>query len=114
MSMAIWLGEFTVFSLVAHALRLPVSATDASLVVTIGGLSSMVPAGPGFIGTFDAALLFGLRAFDIGGGAAVSCVVLYRFVIFVPITIAGLVLMTTRYGSFAALRQRRLAMPEST
>jgi uncharacterized membrane protein YbhN (UPF0104 family) len=112
-SLVVWTLEFVVFSLVASSLGLPVSVPDAALVVTLVGVSSMVPAGPGFVGTFDAAVLFGLHAFDIGGGAAVACVLLYRFVIFVPITLAGLALMGTRYGGLAMLRSRKPVLVES-
>ena len=71
---------------------------------------SLIPAAPGYVGTFDAAVVFGLHALDVGGGQAIAFALLVRFVLFVPITIAGLILLLlTRYGG---LRRRAGVRPE--
>lgn len=102
-SAGVWLAESIVFFLVAESLHLSLSVFEALLVVVLGSFLALVPAGPGYVGTYDAAMLFGLDALDITGGAALSCVLLFRFVVFVPITVAGLLLMVTRYGGLGVV-----------
>jgi hypothetical protein len=63
---------------------------------------ALVPAAPGYLGTFDAAVLLGLAA--VGVKAGVSYVVVLRVVLFVPITVAGAIALATRYGGVRALR----------
>jgi hypothetical protein len=59
------------------------------------------------VGTYDAAILFGLTALDVGGGSAVGFALLTRFVLFLPITLTGLALMVVRYGGFQGVRRDR-------
>ena len=93
------------------SLDLSASIPEAMLVVVLVSFFALIPAAPGYVGTFDAAALFGLSALSIEGGDALGCVLLYRFVIFVPMTVLGLILMLTRYGGLRALA-RRGARPE--
>jgi uncharacterized membrane protein YbhN (UPF0104 family) len=72
-------------------------------------LFSLIPAAPGYVGTFDAAVIFGLRAVGVVGGQAVGFALLVRFVLFVPIIVVGLVLLVTRYGGVRQLRRRQEA-----
>ena len=61
-------------------------------------------AAPGSIGTFDAAVAWGAHRLGAAGSVAVSYVILIRFVLYVPITIVGLVVLVTRYGGWSRLR----------
>lgn len=107
LSVAVWLTEALVFYLVAHSLGLGIALVDSLYVVIAASFVSLIPAGPGFAGTFDGAVLFALKALKVGGGAAVSCLVLYRLVIFGPITVAGVVLLVRRHGGLRMLRRAR-------
>ncbi|MGH2899230.1 MAG: lysylphosphatidylglycerol synthase transmembrane domain-containing protein, partial [Solirubrobacteraceae bacterium] len=78
LSLAIWLAEALVFFLVATSLQLGISLPEGLYVVIAASFVALIPAGPGFAGTFDGAVLFALKALDVGGGLAVSCLVLYR------------------------------------
>jgi hypothetical protein len=44
--------------------------------------------------------------FNVGGGTAVGVLVMVRFVVFVPVTIVGLILVMTRYGGLKVLLRR--------
>jgi uncharacterized membrane protein YbhN (UPF0104 family) len=57
------------------------------------------------VGTFDAAVIFGFKAIGYTGSAAVSYLLLLRFLLFVPITLVGLVVLVARYGGWSRLRQ---------
>jgi uncharacterized protein (TIRG00374 family) len=102
-SLGIWASEAGVLWLCVESLGLHVSLLDALLVDVLGSFFALIPAGPGYAGTYDAALLFALHALDIAGGSALSVVLLFRFVVFVPITVAGVVLLVVRYGGLREL-----------
>jgi glycosyltransferase 2 family protein len=109
---AIWCLDGTVLCLGAHALNVSLTFGEAVFVVVSAGVSALIPAGPGMIGTFDAAALFALHHVGIRGGDAVSCLLLFRFVAFVPVTVVGLGLMLGRYGGLRAAL-RRESQPEA-
>jgi uncharacterized protein (TIRG00374 family) len=102
----IWALEALIFWLVAQSLNLDVSPLGASLVVVLASFFALIPAAPGYVGTFDAAVLFALHALKVPSDSALGAAITYRFVIFVPITLAGLILLITHYGGLRqALRK---------
>jgi len=103
-SVVVWLAEAVVFWLVAGSVAVSMSLPEALLVVVMAAFLALVPSAPGYVGTYDAALLFGLGALGVHGGPALGCALLFRFVAFVPITVAGLGLVVTRYGGLRTLR----------
>ena len=108
-TIGVWFLEGGIFWLIGQSLDLDMAFFESLFLVVLTSFFLSVPAAPGYLGTFDAALIFGLKALDIQGGEAVAFVVLARFVLFVPITVAGLILMLTRYGGFARMFGRRPA-----
>lgn len=101
---AVWIGEGVTLALIAKALDISLSWGESFATVVLASFFALIPAAPGFVGTFDAAVVFGLKAANVTGSAAVSVLLMYRFVVFVPITLLGLVLLLTRYGGIAMLR----------
>jgi hypothetical protein len=65
------------------------------------------------VGTFDAAVLFAAKNLGRSHGVAVSYLLLLRFVLFIPITVTGLLLLVGRYGGFAGYRAARLQAAEA-
>jgi glycosyltransferase 2 family protein len=100
----IWFLEGAVYLAVARAVDLDISATGALYLVALTNFVSALPAAPGSIGTFDAAVAFGAKALGGAGAAVVSYLLLLRFVLYVPITIVGLAVLVVRYGGWARLR----------
>jgi uncharacterized membrane protein YbhN (UPF0104 family) len=110
LTVCVWAMEGSIFWLCSRALNIELGVLDGLVVVVIASLSALIPAGPGYVGTYDAAALFALHQVDVRSGAAVSCVLLFRFVVFVPITVVGLIVMIARYGGLrSALRRERAA-----
>jgi uncharacterized membrane protein YbhN (UPF0104 family) len=107
-SFVIWACEATVYLSVARAVELDISAMGALYLVALTNLFAMLPAAPGYVGTFDAAVIFGVKAIGGGGSAAVGYLLMLRFVLFVPITLFGLVVLLVRYGGWSRLRAARL------
>jgi uncharacterized membrane protein YbhN (UPF0104 family) len=123
LSLVVWLIEGAIFWLVAQCLSLPVTPVDCLFVNVLASVSALIPAAPGYVGTFDAAVIFALKTLQVAGGQAVAFVILVRFVLFVPITVVGLAFLLTRYSAVGrfwrrseerpwALRRRR-PVPES-
>jgi uncharacterized protein (TIRG00374 family) len=108
----VWLAEAVIFWLVGASLSLGVSVLESALVVVLASFFALIPAAPGYVGTYDAAVLFALGALDVPGSAAIGAALLFRFVIFVPVTLAGLGLMVARYGGLRAAL-RRSARPDA-
>jgi uncharacterized membrane protein YbhN (UPF0104 family) len=103
-SFAIWALEASVYLTVAQALGIHMGTMESLYLVALTNLFAMIPAAPGYVGTFDAAVLFGVKAIGDTGSAAVSYLLLLRFLLFVPITLVGLVVLVTRYGGWSRLR----------
>lgn len=100
----LWAVEAAVYLAVARAIDLDIGVTGALYLVALTNFVAALPAAPGSIGTFDAAVAFGAKALDATSSAAISYVILLRFVLYVPITVVGLVILVTRYGGWSRLR----------
>jgi uncharacterized membrane protein YbhN (UPF0104 family) len=100
----LWAFEGAVYLAVARSVELDISAMGALYLVALTNFFAALPAAPGSIGTFDAAVIFGSKAIGASGSAAVSYLLMLRFVLYVPITVVGLVVLVTRYGGWSRLR----------
>jgi glycosyltransferase 2 family protein len=105
----VWVGEGCIYWLVGRALGLPLGLLQGCFLVALSSLAATIPAAPGYAGTYDAAIQLGLDALHVHGGRAVAFGLLVRLVIFVPITVAGLILVVVRYGGLASLTRIRRA-----
>jgi glycosyltransferase 2 family protein len=95
LSVALWLLEASVYLAVGNAVGIHLGVTGALYVMALTNLSALVPAGPGYIGTYDAAVLLALRSL---GQPALGYLLVLRFVLFVPITVAGLAIFLRRHS----------------
>jgi uncharacterized membrane protein YbhN (UPF0104 family) len=106
LSGALWVVEGSVYAVLGAVAGVQLSLLDGLYVMALANLVALVPAAPGYVGTYDAAVLLGVRL--VAGGtraAALAYVVLVRFVLFVPITVVGLIALVARYGGVSALRR---------
>lgn len=111
-SLAIWLLEMAVWWTAGIAAGLSMTPLEALYLVSMASLFSLIPSGPGYAGTQDAAIVIGAKAIGARGATAVTYLLVVRFVLLVPITVAGFVLVLTRYGGLRRVRHLVLA-PES-
>jgi uncharacterized membrane protein YbhN (UPF0104 family) len=95
LSAALWLLEASVYLAVGGAVGIHLGVTGALYVMALTNLSALVPAGPGYIGTFDAAVLLALRSLGL---PALGYLLVLRFVLFVPITVAGFAVFLGRHS----------------
>jgi uncharacterized membrane protein YbhN (UPF0104 family) len=104
-----WTMEATVYMLCAHAAGIKLNIGSAAYVLSTAAMFTMIPSGPGFVGTMDAALAFSLRVLNEPHNSIGPYILIVRFVIFIPITIIGGLLLVLRYGGLPALRAARNA-----
>jgi glycosyltransferase 2 family protein len=97
-SLVIWCLEGITFMVIARSIDFHLAPLSALAVIVLASLAAAIPALPGYVGTFDAALLVGLHAVGVEGGDAVGLLLLARFVFFVPVTVVGLGLLVLGYG----------------
>jgi glycosyltransferase 2 family protein len=115
LSVVLWLVEGSVYAVLGAVAGVHLSLLDGLYIMALANIVALVPAAPGYVGTFDAAVILGVRL--VAGGthaAALAYAVVVRFVLFVPITIVGLVVLVVRYGGVERMRvalRRRAAVP---
>jgi glycosyltransferase 2 family protein len=109
-SLLIWLVEASVYIVVGHAAHIQLSLQDGLAVVAFTNVASLIPAAPGYLGTYDVAVVFAVRAVSTASRtAALSYLLLLRFVLFIPITLVGFVVLVARYGGLSRVRAARAA-----
>jgi glycosyltransferase 2 family protein len=103
----IWAIEAGVWMSTGAAAGFAMDPIEGCYIVALASVFALVPSGPGYAGTQDAAAITGILALGGTESQAVTYVILVRFVLAVPITIAGLGLMAARYGGLRRLRPAR-------
>jgi uncharacterized membrane protein YbhN (UPF0104 family) len=109
LSIGIWTLEASVYLAVARAVNIDFGLGDALYVMALTNLFALIPAAPGYVGTFDAAVIFACKSLDVSGSDALAYLVMLRFVLFVPITVVGLAFLVSHYGGWSRLRDARLS-----
>lgn len=105
-STLLWAAEALVLWLVAEAIDTDLHYVGAMFVVVLASFVTAVPAAPGFVGTFDAAVIFGLRAAGVPPEETLALALLYRAVLFLPTTLVGAIVLLVRYGGLSQLHEK--------
>ena len=100
----VWALEWIGWWLAAQAAGLDLALLEVGYLMGLASVFALVPSGPGYVGTFDAAVVLGVRALDYSGAQALSYALLLRFVVTVPITLIGLVVLVGGYGGLHRMR----------
>jgi uncharacterized membrane protein YbhN (UPF0104 family) len=106
-TVVIWALEAGVWMSVGAASGFDMNPIEGCYLVALASVFALIPSGPGYAGTQDAAAITGILALGGTHQQALTYLILVRFVIAVPITVVGLVLMAVRYGGLRALRLSR-------
>lgn len=89
-SMGVWLFCVIPVDLVLQGFGIHLPITAAMFILVLLVFAVMVPASPGFIGTYHYACFKGLSAFGIAESTAVSIALILHGTSFFPVIIAGL------------------------
>ncbi|MGB9080517.1 MAG: lysylphosphatidylglycerol synthase transmembrane domain-containing protein, partial [Desulfuromonadaceae bacterium] len=103
-SLAVWLFCVIPVDMVLQGfgIHLPITASMFILVLLV--FAVMVPASPGFIGTYHYACFKGLSAFGIEESTAVSIALVLHGTSFFPVIIAGLYYLWKNKTSLSELQ----------
>jgi uncharacterized membrane protein YbhN (UPF0104 family) len=107
MTILIWAIEAGVWMSTGAAVGFHMDPIEGLYLVALASVFSLIPSGPGYAGTQDTAVVVGVKALGGTGSIAVAYLLMLRFVIIVPITLAGLILLVARYGGLKNLRAAR-------
>jgi len=107
MTFAIWIIEAAAWTAVGGSVGFGMSYLEGLYIVALASVFALIPSGPGYAGTQDAATVIGIKAIGGSGATAVSYLVMLRFALLVPITVVGLGLLIARYGGLSRVRAAR-------
>lgn len=101
LSFVIWLVLGLSNYILFFAFNFDLSLINAYAILVIVALGVMLPAAPGFVGTYHYACVLGLTAFNIAKAAAFSYAVALHFIQMMPVIILGLVFLPFQRLSLA-------------
>jgi hypothetical protein len=88
------------------------------LTTAIGNLATLVPSGPGYVGTFEAGVLLAVNGtLRVGRGLALSYAVLLHVLLWLPVTVWGAIewwrigIVGRRHVGMAEAAKDELAAP---
>lgn len=103
-SAVIWLFALLPVDLMLRAFGIPLPLAGSMLILVFLVFAVMVPASPGFIGTYHAACVYGLMAFAIPLEKAMSIALVLHGINFFPVIIVGFYYLAKERISFSSLR----------
>jgi len=103
-TLLVWALEWSAWWFTAKAVGLDLGVLEVGYLMGLAATFALVPSGPAYVGTFDAAVGFGVRALGYSGTQALSFLLLLRFVTIVPITVIGLIVLVAGYGGIGRMR----------
>ncbi len=106
LSLANWLLVGVSTYVLFYAFGMNLSIFNAFAVLSIIALGVMIPAAPGFIGTYHYACILGLTSFGIAKSEALSYAVVLWFLQMIPPILIGLVFLPFQKLSLGGLMKR--------
>jgi glycosyltransferase 2 family protein len=89
LTVAIWLVDAGVAMVVAQALGLHLSLTQALLLLAALGLSSAAPSTPGYVGIYQFVAVTVLMPFDFSRNQALVYIIMFQLVTYLVVSIWG-------------------------
>lgn len=90
-SIIVWVIHVVVFYIVMASLGLDFTIPQLMIIVAISNIVAMIPSAPGYLGTYEAAIVFSFAAFGLSSEAALSTAIITHLVAYVVITILGII-----------------------
>ncbi|AJF60037.1 MAG: flippase-like domain-containing protein [Candidatus Diapherotrites archaeon] len=102
-SIATWGLLAVIYHVAAVQLGLEFSLAELLLLVSVTGLSVMIPSAPGFIGTFEFGFILAFSALGLSAEAATSMAVILHLAFWISTNIAGLIALNRLNLSFSSI-----------
>ena len=107
-TLAIWAVEAGVWMAVGSSVGFGMDPIEGLYLVALASVFSLIPSGPAYLGTQDGAAVIGIKAIGGTSQIAFNYLLMLRFVLVVPITSLGFLLLAARYGGLSKLRSARI------
>lgn len=111
LSLAAWICEATMYALLSLGFGLNLSYWAYVLTTAVANLFAMVPAAPGYVGTFDVGALASLALFGADRARAAGYVLVLHAALLIPITVLGFFYLWRANLSLRSLGQRVKVTP---
>ena len=108
MTLLIWGVEAGVWMAVGASVGFGMDLIEGLYLVALASVFSLIPSGPAYLGTQDGAAVIGIKAIGGTSQIAFNYLLMLRFVLVVPITSLGFLLLAARYGGLSKLRSARM------
>lgn len=105
-SVVIWVLAFLPIHCVLRAFGLDFPLSVSLFILVLLVFAVMVPASPGFVGTYHAACMYGLVALGVPKGTALSVAIVIHGIGFFPVIVVGLFCLWRENLSLSALGRR--------
>lgn len=105
LSFAIWFMEGCVFWIVMRGFGMAAPPYAAFFTLVIVNIAIMVPAMPGYVGTFDLPAVVALAPFGVGKNAAISYIFVVHALQYVSVTALGLYFMNASGWSLREIEE---------
>ncbi|NOY53362.1 MAG: flippase-like domain-containing protein [Deltaproteobacteria bacterium] len=105
-------GIGNLFMLRSFGIRTPVYVPFYLVIVQAFAVG--IPSSPGFVGTYDAAVVAGLAPFHADEAVRLSFALLSHFLIFLPVILYGLILLWREHLTLDVLEREAGTEPEET
>ncbi len=100
-----WLLETCKYWFVMHAFTLNLSFVDLMLVNGVANLSTIIPSGPGYVGTFDSAGIGIISSLGVKQELATAYTLVLHAVLWLPVTLLGAFFMLREGLKWADFRR---------
>lgn len=91
MSLLIWGFALWPVDLILRSFGISLPLPGSMLILVFLVFAVMIPAAPGYLGTFHLACVYGLKAFRVGNEAAMGVAIVLHAINFFPVICAGVV-----------------------
>jgi uncharacterized protein (TIRG00374 family) len=88
-SVIIWMVEAGMFWIIAQSFPLDLTLAQCALIALVVGLSTLIPSGPGYVGTYEFFFVSVATSFGVERNMAVSYAFITHFAQWLPITLVG-------------------------
>jgi uncharacterized protein (TIRG00374 family) len=105
-SLVIWAFAVYALDMVLRAFGVHLPVTGAMFIMVFLVFAVMIPASPGYVGTYHAACMYGLMAFSIEKERALSIALIVHGVNFFPVIALGLFYLWRDNLSLAEVREK--------
>lgn len=102
-SALIWATAAWPIQLLLKAFNINLPITAAMFILVFLVFAVMVPASPGYVGTYHAACMYGLMAFNVSREQALSVALIMHAVNFFPVILIGFLFLWSEKISFSSL-----------